>query len=305
LNTTTSQIGSLPLEQFSRALRTTPLRYRIGPFTIAMRCEIPRTSALLHDLYGDCPIEHEETLSDYHFSLQRPLGPRRWMRPQAEFVADGEKPFAPLPLDSAFPLLEWGFNWSVATTAHQFLMFHAAAVEKNNRAVLMPAVPGSGKSTLCAALVHRGWRLLSDEFGLVRPGSTELVPFPRCIPIKNDAIDVIRKYASQAHIGPVFRKTRKGDVAHVKPPRSSMARAGEPAEIRHVVFPLFRAGAKLEMIPVSKAGACIKLCSNSFNYEIMGVEGFRTAADVIDASDHHILHYSDLDEAMSAMDSLL
>jgi predicted ATPase len=29
--------------------------------------------------------------------------------------------------------------------------------------VILPAPPGSGKSTLCAALVTRGWRLLSDE----------------------------------------------------------------------------------------------------------------------------------------------
>ena len=286
-------------------LRAAPLRYRIGPFTVAVQCNIEPASAVFHDLYSDCPIAEADTISDYRFQLQRPFGARRWLRPQAEFVADGEKPFAPLPLDSAFPLLEWGFNWSVATTAHQYLMLHAAVVEKSDQAIVLPAMPGSGKSTLCAALVHRGWRLLSDEFGLVRPGSIELVAFPRCIPIKNDAIDVIRQFAPQARIGPVFRKTRKGDVAHVKPPEHSVRRADEPAVIRHIVFPLFRAGSALELKPISKARACIKLCSNSFNYEIMGVEGFRTVADLIDASDCHLLRYSNLDEGIRAIDALL
>ena len=43
----------------------------------------------------------------------------------------GILPFAPLPLDQAFPMLEWGLNWCVSAHCHQYLIFHAAVVEKS------------------------------------------------------------------------------------------------------------------------------------------------------------------------------
>ena len=64
-------------------------------------------------------------------------------------------------------MLEWGLNWCVAGHAHQYLMLHAAALERNGRAVILPGDPGAGKSTLTAALMLSGWRLLSDEITLV------------------------------------------------------------------------------------------------------------------------------------------
>jgi predicted ATPase len=46
-------------------------------------------------------------------------------------------------------------------------MLHAAVVEKNGKALILPALPGSGKSTLSAALAMNGWRFLSDEFTMI------------------------------------------------------------------------------------------------------------------------------------------
>ena len=66
-----------------------------------------------------------------------------------------------------FAMFEWGLNWVVANHAHQFAIVHAAAVEKDGRGFIFPGAPGSGKSTLCAALVSRGWRLLSDEMAMI------------------------------------------------------------------------------------------------------------------------------------------
>ncbi|MBK9234594.1 MAG: hypothetical protein IPO19_00450 [Rhodoferax sp.] len=42
--------------------------------------------------------------------------------------------------------------------------------------LVMPAIPGSGKSTLTAGLSLSGWRLLSDEFGALDPLQHEFRP---------------------------------------------------------------------------------------------------------------------------------
>jgi HprK-related kinase A len=204
-----------------------------------------------------------------------------------------------------FPLLEWGLNWCVATYAHQFLMLHSAVVEKHGRALLLPAWPGSGKSTLCAALVYRGWRLLSDEFGLIRPGTSAIVPFPRCIPLKNESIGILRDFAPDAVMGPIFPKTRKGDVAHLKPPAESVNRSEEAAAPALVVFPRYIPDQRARLRSLTKARAFMKLAGNAFNYELLGEQGFRTVASLIQSCDTYLFHYADLHEAVEVLDSLV
>ena len=197
--------------------------YRTGPFPGRLKTNYAPVVETLIDLYPGTIIDGAREIIDYDIELLRPLSPRRWVRPYIRFGLEGLLPFEPYPLDHAFPLLEWGLNWSIATSAHHHLMFHAAAMERDGRALLLPAVPGSGKSTLSAALAHRGWRLLSDEFGLIAPTTGQVVPLPRAVALKNASIDIIKRFAPEAHLGPVFPKTRKGDVAHMRPP------GGEPA----------------------------------------------------------------------------
>ena len=297
-------LRDISLDQFSRSLHSRHFGYQIGPFTVRLYSDVKQVAALFYRLYADCTLAVDPPIADFHMQLERPRNLRRWYRPQVYFRADGETPFAPFALDTAFPLLEWGFNWCIATRAHQYLMLHSAVVEKNGLGVLLPAWPGSGKSTLCAALVHRGWRLLSDEFGLVKPDTTSFVPCPRSIPLKNESIGVIRRFAPQAVLGPTFPKTRKGSVAHVKPPADSVARANEAARARFVVFPQFDAGNSATLKTLAKSRAFMKLAGNSFNYKLLGESGFRTVARIIDASDCYLFPFGDLDQAIGQLDEL-
>lgn len=295
----------MPLGQIVQALRGNEFRYGIGPFSIRFHTHLADVAKLFHQLYGDCTVATDFAIADFHLSLQQPRGVRRWYRPQVRFVTDGYTPFAPFPRDTAFALFEWGLNWCVATHAHQYLMLHSAVVEKNGQALLLPAWPGAGKSTLCAALIHRGWRLFSDEFGLVRPGENQAIPFPRCIPLKNESISVIRAFAPEALIGPVFPKTRKGKVAHLKPPMESTERAHEKTPIGFVVFPHYTPEETARLKPLPKARAFMKLAGNSFNYELLGAEGFRTVASIIRDSECRLLHFGDLEKAVRMLDGLV
>jgi len=83
-------------------------------------------------------------------------------------------------------------------------------------AVIMPGVPGAGKSTLCAAFGLSGWRTLSDEHALIPPVSRQVVPLCRPVSLKNESIGVIRSFSSQAVFGPPSRDTHKGTVQHMK-----------------------------------------------------------------------------------------
>ena len=205
----------------------------------------------------------------------------------------------------ALGLAEWGLNYAIAQHAHQYLMLHAAVVERDGRTIIMPGQPGSGKSTLCAALLGQGWRLLSDEFALLSPEDGQLTPLPRPVSIKNAAIDLIRTRMPDAVIGPIATDTAKGTVAHLKAPLDSVRRADERATPAWLVFPEYDAAASETVLaPLSKGRSLMAAAESSFNYDVLGVTGFETVADLVDRCDCYTLTYHDLDEALARIADL-
>ncbi len=277
---------------------------RTGPFANRIRSNVAQVFDGISLLYADYPVEEAGSFADFHLSLHRSNGLRRWFRPQVHFAYDGATPFRPLPLAQAFPMFEWVLNWCVSHNAHIYLIIHAAVLEKEGCAVILPAPPGSGKSTLCAALAGRGWRLLSDEMTLVSPGDGALVPLPRPVSLKNASIDIIRSFNGDAVLSPAVENTTKGTIAHLKAPGHSIARASESAQPSRIVFPRYQAGAATRLTPISKARAFMQVADNAFNYQVMGARGFETLGGLIDACECHEFSYSSLPEAVALFDRM-
>ena len=280
------------------------LSLRTGPVVARIRSHLPAVvqGVALH--YGQHPVVAGDDFANFHVSVDRPAGLRRWFGRQVVFDYDGQAPFTPLPGDQGFPLLEWGLNWCMYTLCDQFLTMHSAVLEKGGRAVIMPAPSGSGKSTLCAGLAFRGWRLLSDELALLEPDTGLLVSNPRPISLKNRSIDVIRAYAPQATFGEVVHDTLKGSVGHVRPPADAVARWAVRARPAWVVFPTYRSDAPAVLTPMPRAQAFMQLMGQTFNHAVHGREGFAAMAALIEACDCYAFSYGQLDEAVALFDQL-
>ena len=170
--------------------------------------------------------------------------------------------------------------------------------------MIMPAWPRSGKSTLSTALAFSGRRLLSDELGIVRLSDDQVLPLPRLVPLKNQSIEVIRKFAPDARIGPLFPNTRKGTIAHVSPPVESIRLAQQPAEPRWLVFPKWESGAPVTLQPMKPANAFLMVATNAFNYEVIGEGGFLAVQKLILNCRCYSLVYSDLRAAVPLLNEL-
>ncbi len=298
-------VEDLPPPALDRCLRQGGLRLRTGPVVTNIQSPLQavRNGIALH--YAQHTIEPDQAFADFYVSVERPRSIRRWVDKQVVFRFDGTQPFAPLPGDQGFAMLEWGLNWCVSSHCHQYLIVHAAVLERGGRALILPAPAGSGKSTLCAGLVFGGgWRLLSDELALIEPASGRVVPLPRPISLKNDSIDVMREFAPSAVFGTAVHETVKGRVAHVRPPADGVLRAGHTPLPAWVVMPRYAAGAAAELQPLSRARAFMTLVDNAFNYNVHGRAGFAAFANVIDRCDCHEFSYGSLPEAMAVFDRL-
>jgi len=298
-------LSDFTLSQLRHTLNHQGLRLKIGPFVIRLRSNIDSISSCLSLLYEAYPLESSDSFSDFHLRLAPPPNLRRFYKPQVRFYFDEQEPFKPLPLAHAFPLFEWGLNWCIAKYAHQYLIFHSAVLEKNGKGLVLPGMPGAGKSTLCAALMMSGWRLLSDEMALLDPITLKLTPIPRPIALKNESIDIIQALDHTAVIGPRSYDTSKGTVAHLKPTDTSIRKASEEVSVNLVVIPKYKAAVKTSLTSMSNPEMLNHLISNSFNYNILRESAFESTCKLLDMTGCHTLEYSELGAAITCLDKLV
>jgi HprK-related kinase A len=291
--------------EIRRILADSAFRIRIGNFAVSISSNIPSLSGHLSCLYGDFELLSDDDFIDFWVGVRTPNLLRSFVRPQVVFSFDGYLPFSPLPIAQAGAMFEWGVNWCIANTAQQYLIVHAAVVEKNGLAVIMPGQPGSGKSTLCAALVCHGWRLLSDELALISVRDRLIYPLSRPISLKNKSIEVIQSHFPAAIMSAKIHDTSKGTIAHMKPPSESVVSRKCPASPARIVFPKYQSDESAETIPVAQGDAFVRMIRNSFNYNVLGVEGFELMANLIEKTESSYFQYHDLHDALEYFDKLV
>ncbi|GAB5415439.1 MAG: hypothetical protein Cons2KO_30420 [Congregibacter sp.] len=169
----------------------------------------------------------------------------------------------------------------------------------------MPAMPGSGKSTLAACLVADGWRLLSDEFGIVDLMTQHMLPMPRPIPLKNESIKVFIDRETGLSLGPEYDRTRKGTVRHVFPKNTCVDAQQRSASPALLLLPKYFPGADLEFREEAKHVALTRLTNNAFNYLVAGRAAFEAATNLVSKVQCYDMVYSDVDQAISRISEMV
>jgi HprK-related kinase A len=291
-------------ESVIQSLNTEGLRFKIGAFSVCLSSPIEEVADHLISLYGAFEAIDSDQFIDFYTALVLPSTIRRFIRPQVNFSFDGHFPFKPLPFQQASAMFEWGLNWCIVTYSHQFLIIHAAVAECNGQAFVFPGMPGSGKSTLCAALVASGWRLLSDEMTLLSIYDGLVYPVPRPISLKNQSIDLIRSLYPDMIMGQIINDTSKGTVVHMRPPDLSVHLGLNPARPTKLVFPQYQHQSSTKLVALNKGSALLKAVEQSFNYNVLGLKGFNCLSDLIDNCDCYDFTYSNLPEAIALFKEL-
>jgi hypothetical protein len=115
--------------------------------------------------------------------------------PIVELVSDGER-FACRTPDgnvvmrgSARDAIRWARQQVIEAmlpARPDLVWLHGAAAAHHGRAILLPGVRGSGKSTLVTALCRRGWGFISDDTLAYDPATFRVLPFPRVPEVRED-----------------------------------------------------------------------------------------------------------------------
>ena len=296
-------LRQLSQDELSTRLSADGVPLRIGPYVYRIRSKLRTIEDGIRTLYSDFEIATNDDFVDYDIALHQ-KGLRQHLQRQLEFLFDGTTPFNLIPVGQAYAFLEWGMNWCVSIHANEYLKLHAAAVARNDSAIIMPGVPGAGKSTLCAALGLSEWRVLSDEHALIEPDSGKIVPLCRPVSLKNDSIGVIKSFSAEACFGPVSEETHKGRVAHMKADLHSQSHQNQPLSTAAMVFPRYSPDDPQGLSKRRRTDSFLLAAYHSFNYSLLGDTGFNVMKNLIEGVECFDLVYRDMDWAVNAMNTL-
>lgn len=279
---------------------------RLGPFDARIRSPFIEIDRHLLALYGDCRAAADAySISHQIIDIDAPYLIRRYIRPQAISRTLNHMPTVPLPRRASGLALEMGLNFSIATGHFGHVIIHAGAVDWQGIGIIMSAPSGKGKTTLTAALMAEGARLLSDEFALICLLSKSIQAYPRPLSLKNESIEMARKLLPSGMVSLPISDTPKGQVAYASARQSDIENADQKAECGLIVFPNFAPDQPAMAKRLSRPEALMRLIAASPNYQIIGEKGFSTLAEIVQAAPAFSLTYGSTHQALELVADIM
>lgn len=165
--------------------------------------------------------------------------------------ADGEPVAEVGDIAGLAPALKALLAQIVLVRADYRLAVHAAAVAREGRVLLLPAVAGSGKTTLAAALMASGFSLLGDDTVLLQGEALQVRPVPFALAVKSGAWDLLARYHPSLTARAVDQRPDGQRVRYLPP--ASVAPGALPA--RWIVFPSRAQGGPARLAPMPRVAA--------------------------------------------------
>lgn len=182
---------------------------------------------------------------------------------------------------------------------------HAGAVRNEYGCLLLPGAPGSGKSTLTAALVAEGFTYLSDDLALIVRDTHVIRPAPVSIGLKRGSWAVLAHAFPGVEALSTYCQEDGTEVRYLAPPKTQLpSDSGSPAAL--VVFPTYEPQGPTELTRISAAKALYRLAEAG--YAIRGQLEPRVVEDLIawiTPLECYELRLSVLSEAISKLKGLL
>ena len=286
-----------PSPSFTPALEQ---RYRLLDTCALIRFQETSQARMVDSVIGHLGVDDNTPAT-----LTIDLPGARWNTDQLEtFIYRNREPLSHAPRLSFLGPLVKSILWTSAINAHPFLFYiHAGVVGSGSNCLIFPAAPGSGKSSLTAAMVDRGFRYFSDEVALIETPEFDVRPMPLAFCAKRSGWDVMARYFPRIMDVPMHRRFDGKDVRYVAPPPERVQhRSGR---VSHIVFPKYEANKETRLTLVPRADALRRLMEECLALRThLSVELVQKMIDSLSRIDCYALTFSSLDEAVGLISNV-
>ncbi len=225
----------------------------------------------------------------------------------AEYVVqcNGETYVAGRDERGVMPHLESALNHQTMLTQNTFFQLHAGVMSFHDRAVVFTGKSGTGKSTLAAALLARGWSYLCDEFALIEPSSLLVYPFPKALSIKQGGVDHIERLNLPLVSGEWSNGKRTRQFSYVVPTEAGGGGVGGPCPVGSVLFLSRRVNMPLQWSRLTAPETAMTLYRCGLNTEVLGRQAFDTAVALARRAPCFEFNLGSVEESCDALESLV
>jgi hypothetical protein len=185
--------------------------------------------------------------------------------------------------------------WAVKRS-RKYYAFHAGAVAREGRGILLPAPPGGSKTTLTAALLRRGFDLLSDEVGAMEVDTGRLCAYRRALWLRSPTPRVLGLDASLG-MSLEYEHTRIVSAAEL----GARCVSDSPV-LALIISPKYQVLARTRMEPIRAGLAVIALMESSCSQPQFKVAGLDLVIDLALRLPCYRLDFSDLDAAVALIE---
>lgn len=182
-------------------------------------------------------------------------------------------------------------------------VLHAGAVSDGHTALVLAEAGGSGKSTLTAALLARGYRYLSDDIVPLERGGC-VIPAPIPLNLKVGSVPVLAElYPELPHL-PAWRSGDR-QLRFLSPPEFARRRPERAYPVAALVFPRYQPQAELELQPLDPVAVLTRLIeSNTWLDRPLNPAKIGELCAWIDTTPAYALRYGNLAAALEALATL-
>jgi hypothetical protein len=209
-------------------------------------------------------------------------------RADNEFVlsCDNRPVFRSQSAEDAYSELEWTITNAALDQLDQYLQLHAGGIVINNRALLIVAGHGLGKTSLVTAMMLAGGRPLSDDIILIDPGSQQLRPFPRAFKMSAFHTRALPELSERFESVDFSRV----DCIRVNPESIFGGRFAGEANCELIVFLQDRKRDAPQLLPIGQADAFAHLLQATLNFKRHGQAGVETLSKMVERAACFVLH---------------
>lgn len=176
-----------------------------------------------------------------------------------------------------------------------FYFLHASAVAKENAAIIFPALPQAGKTSILIGMLKRGFSYLGDDRTPVHYENAYVHPYPTALCVKESGVKLFDELPALCQSNNAINQNWGWLI-----PVQNIANCciSEDCQIRFIVFPKYRPECSTRIIPISKADSCIRLMYLANSFRLYKKNSLNIVDKMVRHSECFELIHSDINAAL-------